>query len=146
LAIDSITGNKNLKLRKYELEDDDWEIISDLIRVLKASGAGASLCFVYVLIGEQIYKDATMFFSQDSATTIAHVIPTMDRIDAVLRSTGDTALTPSVKHALTFTRKHLDKYYSKMDMSNVYRIAMGMCHLFSLPLVFSIGIQFCILN
>jgi len=35
-AIDDITGNKNLKLRKYELDDDDWAIISDLIRVLKA--------------------------------------------------------------------------------------------------------------
>ena len=35
LAIDNITANKALKLQKYELDDDDWKIISDLIRVLK---------------------------------------------------------------------------------------------------------------
>ena len=37
LAINNITGNKNLKLRKYELDDNNWEIISNLIRVLKVS-------------------------------------------------------------------------------------------------------------
>ena len=37
LAIDDITGNKTLKLRKYKSDDDDWEIISDLIRVLKVT-------------------------------------------------------------------------------------------------------------
>lgn len=35
LAIDNITANKALKLRKYELDNDDWKIISDLVRVLK---------------------------------------------------------------------------------------------------------------
>jgi hypothetical protein len=79
-----------------------------------------------VLISGQIYKEATLLFSQDSIATIALVIPTMDRIDTALRTTGPTALNPSVKHALVFARKHLDKYYSKTDLSNVYRIAMGM--------------------
>jgi hypothetical protein len=49
----------------------------------------------------------------------------MDRIDVVLRDAGTTALTPSVRHALMFARKLLDKYYSKTDLSNVYRVAMG---------------------
>ena len=66
-----------------------------------------------------------MFFSQDTAATIAHVIPTMDRIDATLCCTGPTALNDAVKHALVFARKLLDKYYSKTDLSNVYRITMG---------------------
>ena len=34
-AIDDITGNKGLKLRQYELDDDDWSVIADLLRVLK---------------------------------------------------------------------------------------------------------------
>ena len=34
-AIDDITANKSLKLRKFELDDKDWKIIRDLLRVLK---------------------------------------------------------------------------------------------------------------
>ena len=66
-----------------------------------------------------------MFFSQDAVSTIAHVIPTMDRIDALLKDTAAEPLVPSVKHALTFAHQILDKYYSKTDLSNVYRIAMS---------------------
>jgi hypothetical protein len=87
-----------------------------------------------------------LFFSQDSAATIAHIIPTMDRIDAVLHSTGATALTPSVKHALTFARKHLDKYYAKTDLSNVYRIAMGMWRFFLNSIVYSIDMPHTVLH
>jgi hypothetical protein len=34
-AVDDITADKSLKLRKYELDDDDWVILKDLLRVLK---------------------------------------------------------------------------------------------------------------
>jgi hypothetical protein len=34
-VLDDITANKVLKLRKYELDDDDWAILKDLARVLK---------------------------------------------------------------------------------------------------------------
>ena len=67
-----------------------------------------------------------LFFSQDAVATIAHVIPTMDRIDAMLSSTATKPLSLSVKHALSFAQQVMDKYYSKTDLSNVYRIAMGM--------------------
>jgi hypothetical protein len=73
-----------------------------------------------------MYKDATVFFSQDSAVTIANVVPTMDRINAMLSSSARAPFAPGVKHALTFARQLMDKYYSKTDLSNVYRIAMGM--------------------
>jgi hypothetical protein len=73
-----------------------------------------------------MYKEATLFFSQDSSATIAHVIPTMDRIDAMLRDDpGSRPLHPAVKHVLTYARKRIDKYYAKTDLSNVYRIAMS---------------------
>jgi len=41
LVIDNVTGNKTLKLRQYELDDGDWEVVKDLLRVLKV---GLYLC------------------------------------------------------------------------------------------------------
>jgi hypothetical protein len=50
----------------------------------------------------------------------------MDRIDAVLHNgPGTKLLHPAIKHALTFARKLIDKYYTKTDLSNIYRIAMS---------------------
>ena len=57
--------------------------------------------------------------------TIAHVIPTMDRIDEMLDDSAAHTLHLSVKHGLAFVKKVINKYYSKTDVSNVYRIAMG---------------------
>jgi hypothetical protein len=74
----------------------------------------------------QIYKDATLFFSQDQVSTIANGIPTMDLIDSLLSDAATEPLSSSVKHVLTFTHKSINKYYSKTDLSNVYRITMGM--------------------
>ena len=34
-AIDKITADKALKLRKYKLDNDDWTIIEDLVSILK---------------------------------------------------------------------------------------------------------------
>ena len=72
-----------------------------------------------------MYKDVTLVFSQDTIATIAHVIPTMDQINMMLSSSFTEPLSPSVKHALSFAWKIMDKYYSKTDLSNAYQIAMG---------------------
>ena len=34
-VVDDITANKSVKLRQYELDDEGWDIIADLLRVLK---------------------------------------------------------------------------------------------------------------
>lgn len=34
-AIDAVTADKNLKLRKFELDDDEWKIVGDLVSVLE---------------------------------------------------------------------------------------------------------------
>jgi hypothetical protein len=41
LIIDNMTGNKTLNLCQYELDDGDWEVIKNLLRVLKI---GLYLC------------------------------------------------------------------------------------------------------
>ena len=33
--IDSITANKDLKLRNYELDNNDWRIVEDLVAILE---------------------------------------------------------------------------------------------------------------
>jgi hypothetical protein len=49
----------------------------------------------------------------------------MDRIDDMLKDSMTEPLTPAVKHALKFARQLMNKYYSRTDLSNVYRIVMG---------------------
>ena len=73
----------------------------------------------------KIYKDATLFFSQDKVLLIANVIPTMDHINALLSDAPVKPLSQSVKHILKFACKSINKYYLKTDLSNVYHIAMG---------------------
>jgi hypothetical protein len=34
-AVDTITADKALKLRKFELDNDDWVIIEDLVSILE---------------------------------------------------------------------------------------------------------------
>jgi hypothetical protein len=91
-------------------------------------------CFIrlhwYLRHATQIYQDATLFFSQDNVVTIAHVVPTMDCIDAMLSNSATKLLNLAVKHALLFARKLMDKYYLKTDLSNVYCIAMGLSPLY----------------
>ena len=36
-VIDDITANKSLKLWQYELDDESWDIIRDLLRILKVN-------------------------------------------------------------------------------------------------------------
>lgn len=46
-AIDDITADKSLKLRIYELDDDDWKVIGDLLRVLKVCFSCNGVLFRY---------------------------------------------------------------------------------------------------
>jgi hypothetical protein len=49
-AIDMITANKTLKLRKYELNNDDWLIVEDLVAVLEVC------CSLYTVCDTDTYK------------------------------------------------------------------------------------------
>jgi hypothetical protein len=54
------------------------------------------------------------------------VIPAMDHIDSVLATNAiDKRYCLAIQAALTIGKKTLNHYYSKTDLSNVYRIAMG---------------------
>lgn len=37
-AYNELTSNQEMKMRKYEIEDSEWEIVKQLAEVLKVSG------------------------------------------------------------------------------------------------------------
>ncbi len=73
----------------------------------------------------QVFKDATLFALRDDMT-ITSFIPAMDTIDDIL-STNLTAhkIPPTLRAALNLGKKTLNRYYSKTDNSEAYRIMMG---------------------
>lgn len=73
-----------------------------------------------------MFKDITLRFSSDTPS-LPSVIPAMDSIDstlatAIANSKYNTAITASLK----LGKDLLNKYYSLTDMSDAYRIAMGL--------------------
>jgi hypothetical protein len=73
-----------------------------------------------------VFKDATLFFSRRTPN-IATVIPAMDRIGEVIAASAlDSQFSTPIKAALLMGKKTLDRYYTKTNFSDVYRIAIGM--------------------
>jgi len=103
--IDVMTADKLLRLWKFELEDEEWLVVEDLVAILLQ------------------YKNATLFFSQDSAS-VAAVIPAMDQLTDSLNQQTGKAYHPSITAAMKLARKKMDGYYSLTDSSNTYRIVM----------------------
>jgi hypothetical protein len=104
-AIDAITADKTLKLRKYELFAEDWNIIQDLADILKQ------------------YKAATIHFSKNSAS-IAAVIPAMDKLTDSLKITASKPHHVAIQAAMKLARAKMNRYYSLTDSSSAYRISM----------------------
>jgi hypothetical protein len=96
-----------------------------------------------------MFKEATLFFSHNSIPNIATVIPAMDCIDKVLISnSADADLSVSIRTAVVIGAKTLNRYYSKTDMSEIYRTTMSewLLHVsINFPTCTS-AVQFCILD
>ena len=96
----------------------------------------------------QIFKDATLFFLR-STPSIATVIPAMDHIDEHLATAALNADYPmAIKAALAIGKTTLNRYYNKTDLSEIFRIAMGMIYstFRSLGVLTNFVSQFYILN
>ncbi|KAJ7047957.1 hypothetical protein C8F04DRAFT_936363, partial [Mycena alexandri] len=115
-VVNSLTSDRTLSLRDYEITDLEWDILDDMVYAL---------------------KDATILFSADSKSTIAHVLTTIDKIDGLITSIivpahRQRTLHSSIRNALKLAKKTMNCYYSVTDESNVYRIATGPSNLFLL--------------
>ena len=121
-----------MELRAFELSEREWtlaEQLRDVLEVIPTQiyGFRAPLMLSARRLSiSQILKDATLFFSRDTPN-LAMVIPAMDHIDEVLSSQSlDRRYDVSIRASLGLAKKTLNRYYSITDMSEVYRIAMGM--------------------
>jgi len=78
----------------------------------------------------QIFKDATLFFSQGTSN-LATVIPAMDIIDSMIATTSEASqkFCLAIHTALAIGSMTLNKYYNKTDNSEVYCISMGVFRL-----------------
>jgi hypothetical protein len=122
-ALESITGNQRMKLRQYELTEEDWNIATQLHDILKVHYY--ALLFNHRLsFPQQIFKDATLFFLCDTPN-IAMVIPAMDHLDKHLTNAALNPKYPmSIKATIAIGKKTLNRYYDKTDHSEVFRIAI----------------------
>jgi hypothetical protein len=124
-ALDIMTADRDMNLRKFELSKKEWGLVTELCEVLK-------VCFILFfivnrLIGSQhqIFKHGTLFFSRD-APSISTVIPAMDHIDEYLAiACQNIKYSKAIRAALALGKQTLNCYYDKTDHSDVYRIAMG---------------------
>lgn len=106
-AIKTITSDRDLNLRQFELSKTEWTNTQHLRDVLK------------------VFKDVTLFFSQGKPN-INSVIPAMDFLDQQLTDNLlKSRYSTPVKSAINLGRKTLNRYYDMTDHSEIYRIAMG---------------------
>jgi hypothetical protein len=122
-ALDTITCEREMKLRQFELSEEDWDAAIHLRDVLKV--CTQILLFFFTNPIFQIFKDATLFFSRGTPN-LTMVIPVMDIIDDHLATAATNDDYPlALKAALAVSKKTLNRYYNKTDDAEVFRIAMG---------------------
>ena len=86
---------------------------------------------------QQVFKNATLYFSCDRTLNLTKIIPAMDYLNSILATNAlDDDLPFSIKAALTIGKKILNQYYSKTDYSDMYHIAIGSFSLFFFILLF----------
>jgi len=144
-AVDGITQRRDLGLRTFKLSDHEWEVLGELRDVLKVTWPHAGHVSLIKQTNKQILKDAMLYFSRGSTyiptntmkeqpvcsiPNLASVIPAMDLMD---REFTDYSHNPSysapIRASIELAQKTLSRYYSSMDKSPLYRIAMGILFL-----------------
>ncbi|KAG6851602.1 hypothetical protein C0991_007760, partial [Blastosporella zonata] len=106
-AIDMLTGERQLKLRNYDMEPEEWELARQLDEIL------------------EVFKEATLLYSEEETSHITSVLPAMDHLDQVLASAlVNRNYSSAIHFAVQIGKRTLNRYYSKTDQSEIYRIAI----------------------
>ena len=129
-ALNTMTADRDMKLRQFELSKKEWAMASELCKALQVRPLSLRVCQLINLPYFQIFKHGTLFFSRNTPS-ISTVIPAMDHIDEYLATASQNpTYSEAIRAALALGKRTLNRYYDKTDHSEVYRIAMGeSCHI-----------------
>lgn len=125
-VLEKLTSNLGNGLWAYELTSEEWNIATELRDTLKVSAMLHCHKSSYDYLSTfQILKDATEYFSRGSPN-LPSVIPGMDHIDTTFtKLLHNTKTHAAIWASISTAKRTLNRYYSRMDEVEVYRIAMG---------------------
>lgn len=122
VAVNKITANKSLKLRRYELNGDDWDIIEDLVSILKICHCHLLIYTLLTLIHRSTKKPHS---SSHKTASIAAVIPAMDKLNNHLNSHTQWPYHPAIQAAMRLSNNKIIQYYPMTSLLSAYQIVMG---------------------
>lgn len=132
-SITEFTANATNNLRKWELNEHEWGLLTEIHKILKVRRFFVPRSVANITF--KPLKRATVYFSK-TAPIIADVIPTIDEFDRLFTTlvvelhteTGEKErieISSAFKTSLILASRTLNKYYQLTDETSVYRIAMS---------------------
>ncbi|QRV78731.1 AC transposase [Ceratobasidium sp. AG-Ba] len=114
-AVKLLTADRDLSLKKYELNDDQWRLAERLSEELK------------------IFERLTKLFSETQVPSIHQVIPVLLKLrDRLVESMSNAVISPLLRVAAKAALDVFEKYMQLFTTSGVYWIAVVMCPFYKL--------------
>ena len=117
-----------VQLRRYTINDEEWVILEQLFKLLHVSFITHRCDRNSDCSRSQPFLYATKIMSKGDYALVHNVIPSMDILTEHLDAFKDDAnLKPIIRVAAARGLAIMNKYYSRTDESEIYRISMSKC-------------------
>ena len=117
-----------VQLRHYTINDEEWVILEQLFKLLHVSHIVLRRYCISDRAHWQPFLYATKIMSKGDYALVHNVIPSMDILTEHLDAfKDDTNLKPIIRVAAACSLAIMNKYYSRTDKSEIYRILMSKC-------------------
>ena len=115
-----------VQLRRYTINDEEWVILEQLFKLLHVSLIVLRRYRISDSARWQPFLYATKIMSKGDYALVHNVIPSMDILTEHLDAfKDDTNLKPIIRVAAARGMAIMNKYYSRTDESEIYRISMS---------------------
>lgn len=122
----------SLKLKKYELTADQWDLAADVREVLLVQLSSKFLNLSLYSLFIQLFDRITYIFSQADTPLIVDVLPCLEDLRAGLTAARDDEehdVANVVRVACHASILLLEKYLGIIEDHDIYILAIGMCYL-----------------